>query len=81
MMMVLMICDGRPYQIQSKTRQDFTVLLEDLTKLSAIAREEAEAKSRFKRLQGRVGAVYSSDTSQRFFGLMIIGVSARRYFS
>ena len=81
MKVVLTSCYGRPYQIKTKTKQDFTVLLEDLIKLSATAREQAEAKSRFKRLQGRVAAAYSSDTSQRSFGLMIIGVSARRFLS
>ena len=70
---------GRPYQIQAKTGQDFRALMEDLVKLSTLAREEAEAKSRFKKLRDRVGRVYNSNASQRFFAFMIVAVSAMPY--
>ena len=65
---------GRPYQIQTKSGQDFRSLLDDLTKLSATAREEAEKKSRFKKLQSKVGKVFNSNYMQQFLALLIIGV-------
>lgn len=69
---------GRPYQIQTKSGQDFRVMFEDLSKLSAAARDEAEKKSRFKKLQSRVGKVFNSDPVQRFLAFMIIGVRSKR---
>ena len=68
---------GRPYQIQAKNGQDFRTLIEDLTRLSTIAREEAEKKSKFKKLQMRVGKVFNSNLVQQFFALMIFGVRKR----
>ena len=65
---------GRPYQIQTKNGQDFRALFEDLNKLSATAREEAEKKSKFKKLQGRVGQIFNSNPVQQFLALMIFGV-------
>ena len=35
---------GRPYEIQAKTGQDFRALLQDVTKLSNTAREQAGAR-------------------------------------
>jgi hypothetical protein len=66
---------GRPYQIQAATGQDFRALLEDFTKLSLAAREEAEAKSRFRKLQDKVGKVFNSDFTQRFLAILIFAVS------
>ena len=65
---------GRPYQIQAKNGQDFRTLFDDLTKFSAIAREEAEKKSKFNKLQAKVGKVFNSKPMQQFFAMMIIGV-------
>ena len=68
---------GRPYQIQTKNSQDFRAIFEDLTKLSAIARDEAEKKSKFKKLQVRVGKVFNSNPMQQFLAIMIFGVRFR----
>ncbi len=69
---------GRTYQIESESPQNFRILVEDLTKLSAVAREEAEAKSRFKKTQERVGKVFNSDIIQRILAIMIFGVGKLR---
>ena len=69
---------GRPYQIKAKSNQDFRALFEDLTKLSATARDEAEKKSKFKKLQGRMGKLFNAKPVQQFFALMILGVRVRR---
>jgi hypothetical protein len=69
---------GRIYQIEANLPQSFRVLLEDLTKLSAAAREEAEAKSRFKKTQEKVGKVFNSDIVQRVLAIMIFGVGKLR---
>ncbi len=66
---------GRVYLIEVNSAQRFRVLLEDLTKLSTTAREEAEAKSRFKKTQDKVGKVFNSDIVQRILAIMIFGVN------
>ncbi len=65
---------GRIYQIQAASAEDFRCLLEDLTKLASAAREEAEAKSRFKKSQQRVGKVFNSNIIQRILAVLVFGV-------
>ena len=69
---------GRAYQVEANSAQNFRILLEDLAKLSAAAREEAEAKSKFKKTQERVGKVFNSDIVQRILAIMIFGVGELR---
>ena len=66
---------GRPYQIQASSGQNFRAILEDLTKLSVAAREEAEAKSKFRKIQDKVGKIFNSDVVQRILAIMIFAVS------
>ncbi len=70
---------GRVYQIRTKSHQDFSTVFGHLSKLSADAREEAEAKTRFKKSQNRVGKVFNSNPVQGFLAILIFAVrSARR---
>ena len=68
---------GRVYQIRAASVENFSPMLEKMLKLSTIAREEAEKKSKFRKSQDRVGNVFNSDTVQRILALMIFGVSCR----
>jgi hypothetical protein len=65
---------GRMYQIKAKSAQHFRNIFDDLTKLSTKAREEAEAKTKFKKTQNRVGKVVNSNPVQRFFAILIFAV-------
>ena len=69
---------GRAYLVEANSAQNFRILVEDLTKLSTVAREEAEAKSRFKKIQDKVGKVFNSDIIQRILAIMIFGVRELR---
>ncbi len=65
---------GRMYQIKAKSAQEFRNIFEDLTKLSTNARDEAEAKTKFKKTQDRVGKIFNSNPVQRFFAILIFAV-------
>ena len=65
---------GRLYQIRAKSAQDFRAMFEYLTKLSSDAREEAEAKTKFKKSQDRVGKVFNSNPLQGFLAVLIFAV-------
>ena len=65
---------GRVYQIQAESAQDFRTLFDNLTKLASVAREEAEAKTRFKKSQQRVGKVFNSNIIQRALAILVFGV-------
>ncbi len=67
---------GRTYLIEATSAQEFRVLYDALNKLSTVAREEAEAKSKFKKTQDKVGKVFNSDIVQRILAIMIFGVNA-----
>jgi hypothetical protein len=69
---------GRIYQVEANSSQNFRVMVDDLTRLSVIAREEAEAKSRFRKTQEKVGKVFNSDVVQRILAIMIFGVRRTR---
>ncbi len=68
---------GRKYQIKAKSNLEFRAIHGDLTKLSTTAREEAEAKSKFKKSQDRVGKIYNSNPVQRFLAILIFAVRKR----
>lgn len=65
---------GRVYQIQAASAHDFRTLLNSLTNLSNTAREDAEAKSRFKKSQQRVGKVFNSNIIQRALAVLVFAV-------
>lgn len=65
---------GRTYQIQAVSAQDFRTIFDNLTKLAIAAREGAEAKSRFKKSQQRVGKVFNSNVVQIVMAILIFGV-------
>ena len=65
---------GRVYQIKAMSAQDFRSIFDNLTKLANTAREEAEAKSRFKKSQQRVGKVFNSNIIQRVLAVLVFGV-------
>jgi hypothetical protein len=69
---------GRKYQIKAKSAQDFRKIFEDLTRLSASARDDAETKTRFKKSQNRVGKVFNSNPIQRFLAALIFAVRTDR---
>ena len=73
---------GRVYQIQAASAHDFRKIFNDLTKLASTAREEAEAKSRFKKSQQRVGKVFNSNIVQGALAILVCAVStASRFLS
>jgi hypothetical protein len=72
---------GRIYVIQMKSEKDFGAVVEDLTRLHKIARDKAEARTKFKRIQDRVSKIFDSNSVQRFFSLMIFTVNDFRDFS
>jgi hypothetical protein len=65
---------GRTYKVQMKSDKDFGVVVDELAKLCRIAKDKAEAKSKFKRIQDRVSKVYDSDSVQRIFSALIFAV-------
>jgi hypothetical protein len=65
---------GRMYILQVKTEKDFKAIIEDLTRLCKIAREKAEARSKFKKTQDRVSKIFNSNLVQGFFSLLIVAV-------
>ncbi len=65
---------GRAYRIKAKSALDFRKIFDDLTQLSANAREGAQAKSKFKKSQERVGKVFNSNPFQRFLAILIFAV-------
>jgi hypothetical protein len=67
---------GRVYIIQVKTEKDFGTVMEDLTRLCKIAREKAEARSKFKKTQDRVSKIFNSNLVQGFFSVLIVAVKA-----
>jgi hypothetical protein len=69
---------GRIYIIQMKSEKDFGTVVDDLTRLCKIARDKAEARTKFKRIQDRVSNVYDSNLVQGFFSLMIFTVNDLR---
>jgi hypothetical protein len=68
---------GRVYQIKAKSVKDCRTMVDDLTKLSANARDDAEAKSKFKKSQERFGKIYNSNTVQQFLATLIFAVNKR----
>ncbi len=65
---------GRMYTIQVKSEVDFKHVVADLIRLSTIAREKAEARSKFKKKQDQVSKVFNSNPVQGFFALLIFAV-------
>ena len=65
---------GRTYKIQMKSEKDFGAAVDDLAKLCRIARDKAESKSKFKKIQDRVSKVFDSDTVQGIFSVLIFAV-------
>jgi hypothetical protein len=65
---------GRVYRIQAESARDFRTILDNLPKLANVAREEAEAKSRFNKSQQRVGKVFNSNIIQRALAILVFGV-------
>ena len=66
---------GRIYVIQAKKRQQTRLIIEELSSISKRAQEEANSKSRLRKIQARVASVFNSDAVQRFLAFMIFGVS------
>ena len=66
---------GRMYELQPKNGQEMRLIVADLSRLSAIAIENAEAKSRLKKIQSKIAKVIDSDWSQRILAAMIFAVN------
>jgi hypothetical protein len=65
---------GRVYQVRAKNSQELRSIVTDLSRLSAIAIETAQAKSRMKKIQDSVARFIDSDWVQRFLACMIFAV-------
>lgn len=67
---------GRVYTIQLKSETDFNAIINDLSRFCKIARDKAEARTRFKRTQDRVSKIFNSNPVQGFLALLIFTVNA-----
>ena len=65
---------GRKYSIRAKNLQEMRLMVQELTKLSSKAREDAEAKSRLQKFQEKIARVFDSDMIQRFLAILIFSV-------
>ncbi len=72
---------GRIYRIRAASANDFRIILDNLARLSVMARDEADAKSKFKKSQQRVGEIFNSNIIQRIIALLILGVRNIQRFS
>ena len=65
---------GRKYSVRTKKGQEMRFVVQDITRLAAVAREDAEAKSRMKKFQEKIARVFDSDVVQRILAIMIFSV-------
>ena len=65
---------GRAYYLATKNRDEFTLLLTQLSKLAKIERKKAEAKTFFGMVQLKVRKRYESSYFQGVMALMIMSV-------
>ncbi len=65
---------GRIYTIQMKSDKDFKATVIDLTRLCRKARDKAEARTKFKRIQDKVSKLFDTNLVQGFFAIMIFAV-------
>ena len=65
---------GCVYRVRAASVADHDLLIKDISRIAAAARERSLAQSRFSRTQERVRIVFTSNPVQKFIALLILVV-------